>query len=194
MDRSGSTWSEQLRASQDAGRTQRMGNGGHLGRCVGAHHDPSGRDHRPSAERAERMVGAARALLAGERPALPRIGFNFVHIRDVVDLHLHALTDDATIGQRIVAVSDFLWLHDIAVLLRRTYGERAAKVPLRQAPDWLVKLIGFVSVDARLAAPSLGQKHAFNAERAETLLGRALLPASQAITDATNSLFIKGFA
>ena len=133
-----------------------------------------------------------RALLAGERPALPRIGFNFVHIRDVVDLHRHALMDDGMTGQRIVAASDFLWLRDIALLLRERYGERASKVPLRKVPDWLVRLIGLVNVDARLAAPSLGQRHAFNTKHAETLLGRPLLPASQAVMDSIDSLFAHG--
>lgn len=129
-----------------------------------------------------------RALLAGERPALPRIGFSFIHVRDVVNLHLRALSDDTVAGKRIIAASDFLWLGDIARLLRDNYGERAAKVPLRTVPDWFVRLIGLFNLDARLAAPSLGQRHAFVVDRAEALLGRPLLSASQAIRDATDSL------
>ena len=135
-----------------------------------------------------------RSLLVGKRPALPQLGFNFVHVRDVVALHLQALTDDDLTGRRVIAASDFLWLHDIALLLRERYGERAAKVSVRSAPDWLVRLMGLVNADARSAAPMLGQKHQFDSALATALLGRSLLPGSQAITDAVDSLFAEDFA
>lgn len=135
-----------------------------------------------------------RSLLAGKRPALPRLGFNFVHVRDVVDLHLRALTDDDLAGRRVIAASDFLWLRDIALLLREHYGKRAAKVSLRGAPDWLVRLMGIFNADARAAAPMLGQKHQFDNTLATALLGRSLLPGSRAVTDAVDGLFADGFA
>lgn len=129
-----------------------------------------------------------RGLLAGERPALPRIGFNFVHVRDIADLHVRALTDDALAGRRVIAAAGFLWMREIAQMLRDRYGERAAKVSARTIPDLLMRAMALINVDARLAAPSLGNRSQFDSGRAEILLGRPLTPAAQAITDAADSL------
>ena len=49
------------------------------------------------------------SILAGKRPALPRVGFYFVGVQDVVDLHLRVLAVDAIGEQRVIAASDFLW-------------------------------------------------------------------------------------
>src|SRR3954468_10925546 len=68
-------------------------------------------------------------------PAIPRLGFTFVDVRDVADLHIRALTDPAAGGQRFLATDEFLWVADVAAILRERLGERAAKVPTRVAPN-----------------------------------------------------------
>lgn len=135
-----------------------------------------------------------RGLLAGERPALPRIGFNFVHIRDVVDLHIRALTDDALVGRRVIAAGGFLWMQDIAQILRDHYGERAAKVPTRRAPDWVMRAVALVNAEARLTLPALGKSPRFDSGGAEVALGRPLMSPSQAIIDAVDGLIARDFA
>jgi hypothetical protein len=46
-------------------------------------------------------------------------------------------------GQRFIASSDFLWLADIARILREQFGPRAAKVPTKAAPDVLIRFAAF---------------------------------------------------
>ena len=45
---------------------------------------------------------AIQRLLTG-MPAAPRLGFTFVDVRDVADLHIRALTDPGARGQRFIA-------------------------------------------------------------------------------------------
>src|SRR3954469_12028327 len=81
----------------------------------------------------------AKRLLDGAMPAMPRLGFTFVDVRDVADLHIRALTDPAGAGQRFLATDEFLWISDVAAIMRERLGERASKVPTRVAPNFLVR-------------------------------------------------------
>jgi dihydroflavonol-4-reductase len=71
---------------------------------------------------------AIERLLNG-MPAVPRLGFTFVDVRDVADLHIRAMTDAAAGGERFLAVDRFLWLKDVARILRERLGPAASKVP-----------------------------------------------------------------
>ena len=127
-------------------------------------------------------------MLAGKVPAIPRIGFNTVDVRDLADLHLQAMEASAAAGQRFIAVSDFLWLADMAKLLRDHFGARAHRVPTRGLPDFVLRLAAWFSAEARFMAPMLGQRRKFSTAKAETLLGWQPRPASQAVLDCAASL------
>ena len=48
-------------------------------------------------------------LLKG-MPAVPRLGFSFVDVRDVADLQIRAMTAPEASGQRLIAVGEFAWM------------------------------------------------------------------------------------
>ena len=131
-------------------------------------------------------------LLTGKVPALPRLGFSTVDVRDLVDLHLKAMTLPTAAGQRFIGTGDFLWLADMARILRDNLGVRASKVPTRLAPDFLVRLSGLFDSDAREVAPSLGRRREFSTAKAQKLLGWHARPASEAILDGAESLLVLG--
>src|SRR6202035_4566138 len=83
---------------------------------------------------------AINRLLTG-MPATPRIGFTFVDVRDVADLHIRALTDPAAAGERFIAADQWLWFGEVATILRERLGDAASKFPTRVAPDFLVRLL-----------------------------------------------------
>ncbi len=99
-----------------------------------------------------------RRLLAGEIPGMPRLGWSVVDVRDVADLHLRALEESATDGERLIATSDFLWMADMATALREACPERAAKLPKRNIPDFVVRLMGVFDPAVRGLAPDLGRQ------------------------------------
>ncbi len=131
-------------------------------------------------------------LLEGHVPAIPRMGFSVVDVRDLVGLHLRAMTAPEAAGQRFVASGDFLWMADIAQLLRDRLGSRAAQVTTRLAPDVLVRFAGLFDSDARQIGPLLGAKHEYSAAKAETLLGWRPRPASETVVDTAESLISHG--
>ncbi|MBI1198993.1 MAG: NAD-dependent epimerase/dehydratase family protein [Phenylobacterium sp.] len=127
-------------------------------------------------------------LLKGEVSALPQVGFSIVDIRDLVDLHLSALTSPAAKGQRFIAASDFLWMSEIAQLLRDRFGADAAKVPVRRAPDLMVRFAARFDPSLREIASNLGKRRECSAEKAKRLLAWRARPAAESIIDGARSM------
>jgi nucleoside-diphosphate-sugar epimerase len=111
-------------------------------------------------------------MLDGAVPGLPRISFGIVDVRDVADLHLRAMTHPSANGERFLAVTgDFMWLIEIAQILRAHLGEKARRVPTRQLPDWLVRLARFKDSAVKQIIPELGKLKNATSEKAQTMLG-----------------------
>jgi dihydroflavonol-4-reductase len=127
-------------------------------------------------------------------PAMPRLGFTFVDVRDVADLHIRAMTDPAAGGERFLAVDRFLWMQDVGRILREHLGAAAAKVPTRKAPDLLIRVMGLFDPSVRTIVGDLGQAPIYSAEKARTVLGWKPRPIEDSITDTAGSLLERGLA
>ncbi|MBX3015860.1 MAG: aldehyde reductase [Caldilineaceae bacterium] len=110
-------------------------------------------------------------LLNGALPAVPRISVTMVDVRDVVDLHLRAMTHPAANGERLIAASDkSITLQELVYVLKRELGPVAQRVPTRPLPDWLVRLVARFSASAQPLLRELGQvRHASNAKAHQLL-------------------------
>lgn len=110
-------------------------------------------------------------MIAGKMPAVARLGFSMIDVRDLAALHALVLTDAEGMGERWMASADYLWLADVAALLREELGEPASKAPTRTMPDWLVRLLAIVNPPMRPLLPDLGKRRAVSSAKAERLLG-----------------------
>ncbi|MEQ5840653.1 NAD-dependent epimerase/dehydratase family protein [Paraburkholderia acidicola] len=137
-------------------------------------------------------VGVVARLLAGKVPAIPNVGFNIVDVRDLVELHIEAMLAPQAAGQRFLASSDFLWLGDIARLLRENLGDHAAKVTSRRLPDFILRITALFQADARFMVSMIGRRPRFNTALASTLLDWHPRPASVAVLDCARSLLKAG--
>jgi nucleoside-diphosphate-sugar epimerase len=89
-------------------------------------------------------------MMDGSMPGFPRMTFGIVDVRDVADLHLKAMTHPAAKGQRFLAVAgDFVSLREIAGILKERMGTAAKKVPTRELPDWLVRMLAAFNPEVR---------------------------------------------
>lgn len=105
-------------------------------------------------------------LMDGALPGCPKLYFGVVDVRDVADLHIRAMTHTAAKGERFLAVAgDFLSMRDIATVLKSRMGAAARRVPTRQLPNWLVRLVALRDPAAKQILPELGKpKNATNAK------------------------------
>lgn len=117
-------------------------------------------------------IGIIKALLDGAMPAVPRIHFGLVDVRDVADLHLRAMTSPRARGERFLAVAgDTMSVLQVARLLRRKLGSKARRVPRFQMPDWMMRLAARRNPLARAALPLLGKVRRATSAKAQNLLG-----------------------
>jgi nucleoside-diphosphate-sugar epimerase len=134
---------------------------------------------------------AIERLLNG-MPAMPRLGFTFVDVRDVADLHIRAMTDPAAGGERFLAVDRFLWMEDVGRILRERLGPAASKVPRRNAPSLMVRALAIFDPAVRSILGELGKKTTYSHEKAMSTLGWAPRPVEDSIADCAQSLIDRG--
>ena len=128
-------------------------------------------------------------MLDGALPGLPRIAFGVVDVRDVADLHLKAMTHPEAAGERFLAVAgDFLSLREIALVLRNRLGDAARRVPARELPDWLLRVVALVDKSVGQVVPELGKRKNASSAKAQRLLGWTPRPADEAIVATAESL------
>ncbi len=111
-------------------------------------------------------------LLEGKVPGLPRLSFGVVDVRDVADLHLRAMSSPEAAGERFLAIAgDFMTMRDMALVLRSRLGDDARRVPTRQLPDWLVRLVGRFDAGVGQLATELGTDKNATSAKAQRVLG-----------------------
>jgi nucleoside-diphosphate-sugar epimerase len=133
-------------------------------------------------------------MLNGRVPRVPRLGFCVVDVRDVVDAHMRAMTVPQAAGERFIATSGFMWMAEMAGVLKDQLGQRAAKVSTRTMPDFVVRAAALFNPALAELAPGLGRKHVFKADKAKRVLGLSPRPAATTIADCGRSLIEKGAA
>ena len=128
-------------------------------------------------------------MLQGRPARLPNLGLAIVDARDLARLHVAALAADEAPGTRFLAAGDFLWMPEIAAILRARLGARAAKVPSRSFPNWMFRLVALFQPQLRMFVGDLGQNRETDTSRARRLLGFAPRPVEQTLVDCAESLF-----
>lgn len=131
-------------------------------------------------------------LIDGSSPGIPRLGFALVDVRDIARLHALAMTAPGAPQQRFIGAADFLWMHEIAAVLKQGLGEKGRKVPSLVIPDFLVRLYGLFDPVLRGQLHMLGKEKRVSSDKARKMLGWTTRPASESILDAARSLFTEG--
>jgi len=138
-------------------------------------------------------VGIVARMLSGEMRGVPRIGLEVVDVRDLVDVHLRAMTSPAAGGQRFLATGEFVWMADMARALRDGLGDHGRRVSTRQVPDVAVRLVArFRDPSLREITPALGRRNRHSTEKAHRLLGWEPRPARRTVLDCAESLIAHG--
>jgi nucleoside-diphosphate-sugar epimerase len=124
-----------------------------------------GPDYSPSIQLIQR-------LMDGAVPGCPKLHFGFIDVRDVVELHLLAMTHPGARGERFIAVSgDIISMLDIAKILKSRMGAAAKKVPTRELPNWVVRIAALRDPAVKVILPQLGKIKNVTSEKARRVLG-----------------------
>lgn len=128
-------------------------------------------------------------LMDGALPGSPKLSFGVVDVRDVADLHIRAMTHPMAKGERFLAVAgDFLWMREIAQVLKSRMGSAARRVPTRELPNWMVRLASLRDPAIKLILPELGKRKNATNEKARRVLGWSPRSNEEALTATAESL------
>jgi nucleoside-diphosphate-sugar epimerase len=131
-------------------------------------------------------------LLEGAFPGSPPLGFPLVDVRDIADLHLRAMTHPSAAGERFLGGQGFVWMQEVAQVLRLRLGAQARKVPAGGLPGWMVRLLATFDPVTRSVVFELGKRRAVTPEKAIRMLGWAPRSNEDAIVAAAESLLAEG--
>jgi nucleoside-diphosphate-sugar epimerase len=132
-------------------------------------------------------------LMDGQMPGAPKLYFAAVDVRDVADLHLRCMTNPAAKGERFLAVAgETLSIRDIALILKARMGDAAKKVPTRELPNWLVRLVAMGDPALRSVTPELGKKKSSSNAKARRMLGWSPRSNEESIVATAESLLRLG--
>lgn len=123
-------------------------------------------------------------------PAFPRMSYGVVDVRDVARAHVEAMERPEAAGQRFLLSADVLWLHEIGAILARAYPER--KLPRRELPSWLVRMVAKVHPMLRQTIHHLDRKRTYANYKAQDLLGIDFIAPREAILASAASLIKLG--
>jgi len=135
-------------------------------------------------------VGLVSGLLDGSTPAMPSNGFAIIDVRDVADLHVAALENPATIGERYLATAEYTPFPEVANILRAAYPDR--KVTMRTVPDWLIRILARLGGPTRQIINDIGNEKYYDPSKSETLLGRKFISSRDSILATAESVIRLG--
>ena len=130
-------------------------------------------------------MGMVGGLLDGSTPAVPSNGFSIVDVRDVADMHVAALEQPASAGQRYLATAEYMPFPDVAKVVQELYPDR--KIVSRTVPDWIIRLVARFGGPARQIINDIGNVKIFDGRKGEALMGHPYITARQSIADTADS-------
>ncbi len=139
-------------------------------------------------------IGLLKRMFDGSLPMTARFYSLITDVRDVAEAHVKAMTAPDAAGKRFPMGAGALSLMEIANVLRPALPDRASKLPRVEAPDWLVRIFGFLDSEARGNMGELGIKKTADSSAAEAMIGHRLISAEDATVAAARSLIEQGVA
>jgi len=111
----------------------------------------------------------------------------------VADLHLLAMTSPKAKGERFLATTgDALSMLDVAKILKRRLGDDAKKVPVKELPNWKLRLAALKNPSLKMLVTLLRQYMQASGEKAGNLLNWSPRPNEEAIAATAESLLKLG--
>lgn len=118
-------------------------------------------------------------IFCGDLPAMPKMGMPAVDVRDVAKMHVLAIDNKETFGQRFPAVADTISLKDMAVILKEHYPAR--KISTREIPDFVVSAGARLVPAMKEAARNLGMNGHVDGSDGPRVMGFTYTPVKDAI-------------
>jgi nucleoside-diphosphate-sugar epimerase len=131
-------------------------------------------------------------LMRREVPGVPRIRWFIVDVRDVAAAHIAAMTIPEAAGQRFCCSAHTCSTQEIALILERHFASRGYRIPTREVPDFVVRLVAVFDKTVRLTVDALGKEDTVFTKRIEKTLNWQPRPLEETIVEMAESMIREG--
>lgn len=125
-------------------------------------------------------------ILKGSDPMLPDLKFAIVDIRDVAKMHVDAIENNKTKGERILSSSETKSFVEIAKYLKLIYPE--SKIKTVQAPTAIIKSLSFFNGTIKTILPQLGKPMRISNAKARRMMGINFTPVEVTLRESAEYL------
>ena len=136
-------------------------------------------------------VSVVERILKGKDPMLPDLSFSLVDVKDVAAMHVKAISNDATKGERFIASAGTRTFVQIAKAIKSEFPKR--KIGSLQAPSLLIRFLALFDGEIRSVLPTLGLHIGVNSSKAQKVLGINFISVEDSLADTANYLLDNKF-
>ena len=130
----------------------------------------------------------AKQLLQGKYPAAPKFSVMISHVKDVAKAHVLSLSNTKAGGRRLIVGSEVRSILELSKIMAKNIPSHAKKLPKRELPNFMVKLVSYIDTSAKTMVPDLGLKMQTDQTYAEEILQIKFTASEIAVVDAAKSL------
>ena len=129
-----------------------------------------------------------RQFLKGKFPAAPIFGVLISDVRDIAKAHVACIGNTKVGGRRLIVGKEVKKLVELSKLMADAMPEYAKKLPKKELPNFMVKLISYIDSSAKTMIPDLGIMMQTDPTYAEKLLGFEFKPAKDCMAENAKSV------
>ena len=129
-----------------------------------------------------------RQFLKGKFPGAPKFAVLISDVKDIAKAHVACIGNNKVGGRRLIVGKEVKKLVELSQLMAEAMPEYAKKLPKKELPNFMVKLISYIDSSAKMMIPDLGILMQTDTSYAEDLLGFKFKPAKDCITENAKSV------
>ena len=129
-----------------------------------------------------------RQFMAGKFPGAPKFAVLISDVRDVAKAHVACIENTKVGGRRLIVGKEVKKLVELSQLMAEAMPEYARKLPKKELPNFMVKLISYIDSSAKTMIPDLGIMMQTDPTYAEKLLGFEFKAAKHCIAENAKSV------
>ena len=112
-----------------------------------------------------------RQFMSGKFPGAPKFAVLISDVRDIAKAHVACIGNTKVGGRRLIVGKEVKKLVELSQLMAEAMPEYAKKLPKKELPNFMVKLISYIDSSAKTMIPDLGIMMQTDPTYAEKLLG-----------------------
>ena len=110
------------------------------------------------------------------------------HVKDIAKAHVLSLKNKKAEGRRLIVGSETRSILELSKIMAENIPSHSKKLPKKELPNFMVKLISYLDSSAKNLVPDLGLKMQTDTKYAEEILQMKFIEPEVSVVDAAKSV------